>query len=92
MAVAERVTHKQRKGRRAGQGYTVHKKYECKKYYRGELVFHIFAKNMGRDDTLAQFWAKVTATPLTKMLKAAQGGERFTIPLPGRWLPGEAAP
>lgn len=86
--MAERVTHKQRKGRRAGQGYTVHKKNECKKYYRGELVFHIFAKNMGRDDTLAQFWAKVTATPLTKMLKAAQGGGAFHDPLAGAMASG----
>ena len=93
MAVAERVTHKQRKGRRAGQGYTVHKIVDGRNISGGELVFHIFAKNMGRDDTLAQIWAKVTAAPvLTKMLKAAQRGGAFHDPLPGRWLPGEAAP
>lgn len=93
MAVAERVTHKQRKGRRAGQGYTVHKIVDGRNISGGELVFHIFAKNMGRDDTLAQIWAKVTAAPVNKNVKGGQrGGERFTIPLPGRWLSGEAAP
>lgn len=84
MAVAERVTHKQRKGRRAGQGYTVHKIVDGRNISGGELVFHIFAKNMGRDDTLAQIWAKVTAAPVNKNVKGGQrGGGAFHDPFAG---------
>ena len=67
--MAGRVTHKQREGRRVGQGYTVHKNMNGRNI-SGVNWFHVIGR--GRDDTLAQFWAKVMAAPpiLTNLLKS----------------------